>query len=210
MVEDGRAVDPTRSPAELLGPSTRHHSLATLRSCTRGGTVVVIGDRWGVSDAEVRRRFPCDDLVDSAALELWRGVTVQAPTGAVWPWLRQLRVAPYSYDWLDNAGRRSPTALLELADPRPGDPFSTVAGRFDAGRVVSVTPGQQLTASIMGALMSYVLVPQGGATRLLLKIVLPERRWYGRALALGDWPMARRQLLNLKRLAETSASPGAG
>ena len=167
----------------------------------------MIGDRWGVSEADVRRRYPCDDLVPSPALELWRGVTVLAPAPAVWPWLRQLRLAPYSYDWIDNAGRRSPTTLRDLPDPRPGDPFSTVAARFEVGRVVATRPGQHLTASVMGALMSYVLVPDGSATRLLLKVVLPEQHWYGRALALGDWPMARRQLLNLKHLAESGAAP---
>lgn len=166
----------------------------------------MIGDRWGVSDNEVRRRYPCDDLVASPALELWRGVTVLAPVPAVWPWVRQLRVAPYSYDWLDNAGHRSPRTLRSLPDPRCGDPFSTVAGRFEVGRVVATRVGEHLTASIMGGLMSYVLVPQGTATRLLLKVVVPERRWYGRALALGDWPMARRQLLTLKYLAESGAA----
>ena len=168
----------------------------------------MIGDRWGVSAAEVSRRYPCDELVARPALELWRGVTVQAPSEAVWPWLRQLRIAPYSYDWVDNAGRPSPTALLDLPDPRPGDPFSRFAGRRDVGRVVSTESGQHLTASIMGALMSYVLSPEGQATRLLLKVVMPQRQWYGRALALGDWPMARRQLLNLKHLAESSAAGG--
>lgn len=148
------------------------------------------------------RRFPCDDLVTSPAIELWRGVTVLAPPERTWPWLKQLRLAPYSYDWLDNGGRRSPATLLDVPEPRPGDAFSCLAGRFEVGEVVSAEPGQHLTARMMGALMSYVLVPEGAATRLLLKIVVPERHWYGRALALGDWPMARRQLLNLKQLAE--------
>lgn len=163
----------------------------------------MIGERWGTTAAEVQRRYPCDDLVASPAIELWRAVTVHAQPHAVWPWVRQLRVAPYSYDWLDNAGRQSPQRLLTLPEPRPGDPFTRVAGRFDVGRVLSARPGEQLTASIMGALMSYVLVPEGEGTRLLLKVVLPRQRWYGRAVALGDWPMARRQLLNLKRLAES-------
>lgn len=163
---------------------------------------LVIGDRWGVRDDEVVRRFPCDDLVRSPALALWRGVTVQATPERTWPWLRQLRLAPYSYDWLDNAGRRSPTTLIDVPEPRPGDAFSRVAGRFGVGTVLSAEPGHQLTARILGAVMSYLLVPEGGTTRLLLKIVVPEQRWYARALALGDWPMARRQLLNLKRLAE--------
>lgn len=125
-----------------------------------------------------------------------------APSDQIWPWLKQVRLAPYSYDWLDNGGRRSPAQLLDVAEPRPGDPFSRLAGRFEVGEVVSAERGQHLTARIMGALMSYVLVPEDGTTRLLLKIVVPEKRWHTRALALGDWPMARRQLLNLKRLAE--------
>jgi hypothetical protein len=163
----------------------------------------VIGERWGVTDDEVARHYPCDDLVPAPALELWRGVTVDAAPADVWPWLCQVQLAPYSYDWLDNLGRRSPRTLRGLPAPRPGERFSRVGGRFGVGRVLSVSAQEHLTAGILGAVMSYVLVPQGASTRLLLKIVLPEKRWYAGALALGDWPMARRQLLNLKALAES-------
>jgi hypothetical protein len=31
---------------------------------------------------------------------------------------------------------------------------------------------------------------------------MAKHRWFGPALAVGDWPMARRQLLNLKAHAE--------
>lgn len=82
-----------------------------------------------------------------------------------------------------------------------------MAGRFGVGRVLSVEPCVQLTATVMGGLMSYVLVPQGDTTRLLLKVVLEQKRWYGPALAVGDWPMARRQLLNLKRSRRGSSPP---
>ena len=50
--------------------------------------------------------------------------------------------------------------------------------------------------------MSYVLVPQGEGTRLLLKIVTDAGRLTAPLLSVGDLVMARRQLLNLKRLAE--------
>ena len=165
----------------------------------------MIGDRWGVTEAETARRYPCDDLVPSPARELWRGVTVAAPPSDVWPWLCQLQLAPYSYDWVDNLGRRSPRELRGLDDPVPGDPFSMSGGRFSLGRVLAVGHEEHLTATIMGAVMSYVLVASGSHTRLLLKIVLKKHTWYAGLLALGDWPMARRQLLNLKSHAERSS-----
>ncbi len=173
----------------------------------------MIADRWGVSDEEVARRYPCDDLVPAAALRAWRGVTVQAPPDEVWPWVAQLRLAPYSYDWIDNLGRRSPQQLRGLAEPAAGQHFTAVGGR-PTGRILSVEPGVQLTASIMGGVMSYVLVPEGGpddgATRLLLKIAASPGRWVAPLLSVGDLVMARRQLLNLKRLAEQTStrSPG--
>ena len=162
----------------------------------------MIGQRWGVTDEEVALRYPCDDLVPAPAVEVWRGVTVGAPPAEVWPWLCQLRLAPYSYDWIDNLGRRSPRELRHLPDPKPGEPFSCLAGRVPVGRVLSVAHEQQLTATILGGVMSYVLRPQDGSTRLLLKIVIERNRWYAKPIAVGDWPMARRQLLNLKALAE--------
>ncbi|HET6153013.1 MAG TPA: hypothetical protein VFE15_08650 [Marmoricola sp.] len=152
-------------------------------------------------DEEVARRFPCDDLVDGHVLAAYRGVSVAAAADRVWPWLVQVRLAPYSYDWIDNLGRRSPQRLRDLADPVPGDRFSCAGGR-PVGRVLSVTPGEQLTATIMGARMSYVLVPEGPTTRLLLKVVMPRGRLLAPFVSIGDLVMARRQLLNLKSLAE--------
>jgi hypothetical protein len=64
----------------------------------------VIGDRWGVTQAEIARRYPCDDFVPDPVLQAWRGVTVRASPEYVWPWVTQIRLAPYSYDWIDNLG----------------------------------------------------------------------------------------------------------
>jgi hypothetical protein len=162
----------------------------------------VIGDRWGVSDSEIVRSYPCDEFVTAPTLQAWRGVTVQAPAEAVWPWIAQVRLAPYSYDWIDNLGRRSPRELVGIPEPQVGDRFTT-SGRRKLGRIVSVDPGKQLTAAIMGAFMSYVLVPDDHDTaRLLLKVTMRTNRWAALMLSVGDLIMARRQLLNLKRLAE--------
>jgi len=162
----------------------------------------VIGDRWGVSESEILRSYPCDGFVASPAVRAWRGVRVAAPAEAVWPWVAQVRLAPYSYDWIDNLGRRSPRELAGLQEPEVGDRFTTAGGRA-AGRIVSVDPGKQLTGAILGAFVSYVLVPQEhDVTRLLFKLVLQATRWPAIGLRIGDLIMARRQLLNFKQLAE--------
>jgi hypothetical protein len=162
----------------------------------------VIGDRWGVSRSETSRPYPCDEFVDSPTLRAWRGVTVEAPADAVWPWVAQVRIAPYSYDWIDNLGHRSPRELAGLPEPQAGDRFTTAAGR-PVGRIVSVEPGRQLTGNIGGVFVSYILVrEEPDRTRLLLKIVARTSRGAALGLSVGDLIMARRQLLNLKRLAE--------
>jgi hypothetical protein len=162
----------------------------------------MIGDRWGVSESETLRSYPCDEFVPSPTLRAWRGVRVQAPAEVVWQWVAQVRLAPYSYDWIDNLGHRSPRDLAGLAEPRVGDRFTTAGGRA-VGRIVSVDTGAQLTGTIMGAFMSYVLVPErDGVTRLLLKVVMRTSRWAVLGLSVGDLIMSRRQLLNFKQLAE--------
>ena len=74
-----------------------------------------------------------------------------------------------------------------------------------------MTPGQDLTAKIKGVVMSYVLVPYGSNTRLLLKIVASRGGFAGQLLSIGDLIMARRQLLNLACFAEqTPRAVGTG
>jgi hypothetical protein len=66
---------------------------------------------------------------------------------------------------------------------------------------VAVEPRAHLTAKLAGVHMSYVLVNAGQTTRLLLKLAARNGRALGPLLAAGDLVMARRQLLNLKELA---------
>jgi hypothetical protein len=163
----------------------------------------VWGSHWGVSDDETALTFPCDAFVTDPELEAWRGVTVHAPADEVWPWVTQIRVAPYSFDWIDNGGRRSPRRLLGLPEPKAGETFTACAGR-PVGRIVAVEPGRSLTGVIGKCYLSYVVLPgPEGTSRLLLKLVMDTNRVVAAALSLGDLVMARRQLLNLKALAET-------
>lgn len=168
---------------------------------------------WGTTPAERATEFPGDGKDDAGADLLWRGVDVEAPAECVFRWLCQLRVAPYSYDWIDNGGRRSPRTLV------PGLEALEVGQRFMRIFVLeSFEPGVQLTlatpagsrgAALFGRVrVSYWARPAApGRTRLLVKLrVHPARGAYGRVMRIvlpwGDLVMMRRQLLNLKRLAE--------
>ena len=44
----------------------------------------MIGDRWGVTDAETSLHYPCDDVVPHPAWQAWRGVTVDARWEPSW------------------------------------------------------------------------------------------------------------------------------
>jgi hypothetical protein len=165
----------------------------------------VIGDRWGVTDEEVARPFPCDEWVRRPTVVAWRGVTVDTSPDELWPWVAQVRLAPYSYDWIDNLGRRSPRTLRDLPDPIVGEAFTRTAG-MKLGRILSVEPPRQLTGSSAGAVISYVLEETtGDSTRLLMKVASDLPRSLAPVLSIGDLIMARRQLLNWKQLAEAGA-----
>lgn len=95
----------------------------------------------------------------------------------------------------------------DLPEPVVGESFTAAFGGRPFGRIVSTKSGKHLTGAIMGAVMSYLLVPIDGGlhTRLLLKIVTRGGRLTAPLLSLGDLIMARRQLLNLAALAERTA-----
>jgi hypothetical protein len=80
---------------------------------------VTPGANWGATPTERAARLPCDELAPHARVRADRAVNVDAPANVVFAWLCQLRKAPYSYDFIDNFGRRSPrerdTTLSHLA-----------------------------------------------------------------------------------------------
>ena len=140
-------------------------------------------------------------------------MTVAAPVDLVFRWLCQLRVAPYSYDTLDNGGRRSPQELTPGVDRlERGDRWMTIFTLAD------FEPGSHLTFRIRNmrgvfgdVAMTYAVRPVPEGTRLLMRLAWrvpgpgPLGQLSALALGPGDLVMARRQLLNLKGLAERDA-----
>jgi hypothetical protein len=175
-----------------------------------------VARHWGTTPAERAGVFPGDRPEDAGADRLWRGVAVAAPADVVFRWLCQLRVAPYSYDWIDNGGRRSPRMLTPGLDRlERGQPFMRIFALedFEPGvHLTLATPIGSRGARLFGAVrVTYWARAQAeDRTRLLAKLrVVPARGLSGRAmrafLPWGDLVMMRRQLLNLKALAEATA-----
>jgi hypothetical protein len=53
------------------------------------------------------------DISNTDCKELIRSIEIQAKAPDIFIWLKQLRVAPYSYDFIDNRFRKSPDYIIE-------------------------------------------------------------------------------------------------
>ena len=170
---------------------------------------------WGATPQECARHFACDDLGFVASDTFFRAVDVAASPELVYAWLAQLRIAPYSYDLLDNFGKRSPPrrnrALTTLA---PGMTAMTIfrIASFEHARSLTVVLGSRRIARIMGDFVgTYAIEPADDrGVRLVAKILVRyPPGWYGRILQRAmptlDLIMFRKQLETLRDCAEREA-----
>src|SRR4051794_20365349 len=98
---------------------------------------------WGATAEEQAAVYPCDALPHPPGDAWWRAVTADSDVATTFRWLCQLCVAPYSYDLLDNWGRRSPRALTPGAERLAvGQQVMTI---FD---LVDFAPDEHLTVRI--------------------------------------------------------------
>ena len=174
-----------------------------------------MANNWRTTAYERGMVFPCDCRIkeyDSAST-LYRGISIKAPPGAVFKWVSQLRIAPYSYDWIDNRGRSSPRRLIP--DLPPLDSGQTIMGEFE---IVAFEMDKSLTFrakrealrkyQLQDLVASYLIYPADDQTsRLLVKCLM---KYHGNPVAkctqcLMPWLdliMMRKQFLNLKLLSE--------
>lgn len=177
---------------------------------------------WGSTAAEREAPWPCDKEAVPGEVSLFRAIDVDAAPALVFRWLCQLKIAPYSYDWLDNLGRTSPRALT------PGAEALEIGQRFmvlfelkdwEADRSMTMsTRRSSWTGQVVVTYQTLPLAPleKNGAqrTRLIARLRCRYPDHFGgllmRAfLPAGDWIMMRKQFLTLKALAEKSP-PTAG
>jgi hypothetical protein len=175
-----------------------------------------ISETWGTELQERRLSFPCDDIFSKPDAVLYRGVTINASPKILFRWLCQLRAAPYSYDWIDNGGRQSPPKLTPgLESLSIGQDvmriFDLTVFEKDRHLTIRLKPASAASKTFGDVGVSYVIVPLDHRStmrcRLLVKLIAKyPPGLYGKIMQVllpwGDLIMMRRQLFNLKELAE--------
>ncbi|HMD56593.1 MAG TPA: hypothetical protein VKG82_03885 [Solirubrobacteraceae bacterium] len=165
---------------------------------------------------EAARSFPGDELVGDAKVGWTHAVTVRARPADIWPWLVQMgcrRAGWYSYDGLDNGGVPSANRIVsELQRVEAGDIFPQTPKADKLFVVRTVEPDRALVLGDDAGSMSWAFVLEP-VDETSTRVITRSRGAYDR-LALGlmlklvwhpiHFGMQRRQLLNLKRLAEST------
>ena len=177
--------------------------------------------RWGATPAEATTSLPGDTLLPRAQYKSTRAITIDAPPGAVWPWLVQVgcqRAGFYSNDLLDNLGHPSATTIvpslqhLEVGQWVPMSPAATPTDRT-AFKIHSFKLNEWLLWAKPDSTWAWQLTPADDGTRLVTRIHAVYD-WRNPPMALlgvllmefGDFAMLRRMLRGIKSRAESLAS----
>jgi hypothetical protein len=137
---------------------------------------------WGTTAIERASTLPGDEFVPLAHYRVDHGITINAPTEAVWPWVIQIgqdRGGFYSYSKLENAfGARITNAnriIPEWQKRQVGELVPTVPENYLGGifrrrlgcTVLKVVPGEALVLQGWGA---FVVLPTiDNKTRMLIR-----------------------------------------
>ena len=159
------------------------------------------------------RSLPGDDLVPRPTFNATRAVTISASPERIWPWLVQTgltRAGWYSYDILDNLGRRSARHIIpELQNLAVGDIVPMSPDGKQGMPVQSMDAPSSMVWGIPGdTTWTWQLDrSQDGSTRLITR-VRSHYRWLSPSIAFsalvefGDIWMMRKMLLTLRARAE--------
>jgi hypothetical protein len=188
--------------------------------------------RWGATDDEVRRPFPAAELIPDGSRSATMAVTIDAPPERVWPWLAQMgtdRGGWYSWDRLDNFGRRSATRVhpewqdIRLGDRMLGTPDGTQwweVAALERGRLLVLRmsldlrgrhfePAGPQPRRFTDSTWGFLLEEEPGArTRLVVSGYWAFRpSWLKPLIGVlllepSHWVMQTRQFANLRRRAE--------
>ena len=171
---------------------------------------------WGATGSEASARLPGDELLEDADGVSTRAITIDAPAGAVWPWLAQMGPSPrggaYTYDWIENLlgldMHSVDRVLPEFQHPEVGDTIGLGANRM---RLARVEQGRVLSWRSQDGnwVWTFVLDEHEGSTRLISRNRFRLPTLMARLGMLPMEPaslvMERKMLLGIKARAERLA-----
>jgi hypothetical protein len=174
---------------------------------------------WGATADEAAARLPGDELLTDADGISTRAITIDAPPGAVWPWLAQMGPSPrggaYTYDWIENLlGLKMHSAdhvLPEFQHPQRGDTIALGANQM---RLERVDP--ELCLAWRSAdgnwVWSFVLRPGARSARLISRNRFRMPTLAAKLAMLpmepGSLVMERKMLNGIKQRSERLAAAG--
>ncbi len=175
---------------------------------------------WGATDEELVRAMPGDNDVSAPSFDATRGVTVNAPSEAIYPWIVQIgmtRAGWYSYDLLDNLGRHSTTRLIpELQQIYAGQTIPMSPDGKYGIYVKAFRENEWILWNDKGGDTTWFwgMYPAGeNRTRLVTRVRM-KYLWNSPAalfnllVEFGDLPMMRKCMLGIKERAEKLYNDG--
>jgi len=157
-------------------------------------------------------------ISDNHSRELLRCVEIKAGASDIFVWLKQLRIAPYSYDFVDNRCRKSPDYIIQNLPPLKTNTHFLLAfhikefeeNSFIVARFCEpINPPLNFYMSDM--IIEYRIEEKATSTKLWCKIKghfnsdISSRGFFFIFSVVNKIMMAR-QLRNIKKLSELSAT----
>jgi hypothetical protein len=171
---------------------------------------------WGIDPAEAAKLLPGDELVAEPTACDTRGITIDAPPEAVWPWLVQMgygRGGWYSYDAMDMKGASSDVIVpehqsLAVGDVVPTDPgggFIVKVVEPDQALVLYLDP--EVLATRKDAAVPAALAPGLAVSGRFLETATPPQFTAAWIFALEPLEGGRTRLIERFRVRMDGATP---
>ena len=178
--DDGGSTFSTETRAIATDPASRKKfrgywaflspGIIVIRAAMLPALAAAAGRAW---------RLEGDDLVPDARAQFTHAITIAAPPKDVWPWLLQMgcqRAGWYSWDRLDNAGKRSADRIIpELQKLTVGDVLPARPVGAEGFEVLRIVPERALVLKGMASpdfegTWAFALEPMGiDTTRLVAR-----------------------------------------
>lgn len=172
---------------------------------------------WGATPEEIGRAMVGDSVVELPTYNATRAVTIEATPQEIWPWIVQMgigRAGWYSYDWIDNLGRKSARQILpEYQFPQSGDLIPVSPGGRQGFRIRSLEREKWMLWWDGKGQVTWFwgMYPVDERTTRLVTRVRIRYNWaapqilFFLLLEAGDIVLMRKCLLGIKERAEDAA-----